>query len=135
MIKSAEGRAGLLHKITKPTAWRGGAQILRERRRGRQAVGQSIGNVTKVCSIWRNKPWQNEELKQIGGSLAKANRVRLEKGFEIVQGKRGGVGCGGFHPKVPLDLTKVTRVEVVSSWKKWGKVESGRNKLVRRCSF
>ena len=28
MIKSAEGSAGLLHKITEPTAWRGGAQIL-----------------------------------------------------------------------------------------------------------
>ena len=30
MIKSAEGSAGLLHKITKPTAWRGGAQILKK---------------------------------------------------------------------------------------------------------
>ena len=30
MIKSAEGAAGLLHKITKPTAWRGGAQILKK---------------------------------------------------------------------------------------------------------
>ena len=29
-IKSAEGSAGLLHKITKPTAWRGGAQILKK---------------------------------------------------------------------------------------------------------
>ena len=28
MIKSAEGSAGLLHKITKPAAWRGGTQIL-----------------------------------------------------------------------------------------------------------
>ena len=28
MIKSAEGSAGLLHEITKPTPWRGGAQIL-----------------------------------------------------------------------------------------------------------
>ena len=28
MIKSAEGSAGFLHKITKPAAWRGGAQIL-----------------------------------------------------------------------------------------------------------
>ena len=28
MIKSAEGSPGLLHKITKPTPWRGGAQIL-----------------------------------------------------------------------------------------------------------
>ena len=33
MIKSAEGSAGLLYKITKPTAWRGGAQILKKRRR------------------------------------------------------------------------------------------------------
>ena len=30
MIKSAEGSAGLLHKITKPTAWRGEAQILKK---------------------------------------------------------------------------------------------------------
>ena len=28
MIKSAEGSAGLLHKLTKPAAWRGGTQIL-----------------------------------------------------------------------------------------------------------
>ena len=28
MIKSAEGSAGLLHKITKPTMWRGLVQIL-----------------------------------------------------------------------------------------------------------
>ena len=28
MIKSAEGSAGLLHKITKPAAWRGGAQVV-----------------------------------------------------------------------------------------------------------
>ena len=30
MIKSAEGSAGLLHKITKPAAWRGGAQVLKK---------------------------------------------------------------------------------------------------------
>ena len=30
MIKRAEGSAGLLHKITKPTAWREGAQILKK---------------------------------------------------------------------------------------------------------
>ena len=28
MIKRAEGSAGLFHKITMPTPWRGGAQIL-----------------------------------------------------------------------------------------------------------
>ena len=30
MIESAEGSAGLLHKITKPTMWRGGVQILKK---------------------------------------------------------------------------------------------------------
>ena len=30
MITSAEGSAGLLHNISKPTAWRGGAQILKK---------------------------------------------------------------------------------------------------------
>ena len=28
MIKRTEGSAGLVHKITKPAAWRGGAKIL-----------------------------------------------------------------------------------------------------------
>ena len=28
-IKSADGGTGLLHKITKPTVWRGGGQILK----------------------------------------------------------------------------------------------------------
>ena len=31
MIKSADGSVRLLHKITKPAAWRGGAQILKKR--------------------------------------------------------------------------------------------------------
>ena len=30
MIKSTEGSAGLLHKITKPTAWRGRAQTTKK---------------------------------------------------------------------------------------------------------
>ena len=34
MIKSAEGSAGLLHKLMKATAWRGGAQILKKRMPG-----------------------------------------------------------------------------------------------------
>ena len=37
MIKSAEGSAGLVHKITKSTPWRRGAQI-GERRRGCEVV-------------------------------------------------------------------------------------------------
>ena len=32
MMKSADGSAGLLHRITKPTPWRGVAQILEKKR-------------------------------------------------------------------------------------------------------
>ena len=40
MIRSADGGAGLLRQITKPTAWRGGVQILKEEGRRCQAVSQ-----------------------------------------------------------------------------------------------
>ena len=62
MIKSAEGSAGLLYKITKPTAWRGGAQILKKEDEDARLVDtvkqrgknwQSIGNVMKTYRIWR----------------------------------------------------------------------------------
>ena len=65
MIKSAEGSAGLLHKITKPTAWRGRTQILKkeedarlsdrcEAKRKKWAKHlQCNGNV----QILEDKPW------------------------------------------------------------------------------
>ena len=62
MIKSADGSAGLLHRITKPTARRGGVKILKEveeepgrwiaaKKRGKS--GQDIGKVTTMCNIER----------------------------------------------------------------------------------
>ena len=42
MIAGAEGAAGLLHKITKPTSWRGGVQVQEEEDRC-QAFGQVCG--------------------------------------------------------------------------------------------
>ena len=74
---------------------------LEERRRGRKAFGlvkqrgkngQSIGNVMKTYRTWKRGVEEN------GRSAAKA---------------KTGVGCDGFHPKVPLDLTKETRREIV----------------------
>ena len=59
MIKSAEGSAGFLHKITKPTACRGGAQTLEKEEEDARLLdqrgknGQSTGNLTKVCRTWR----------------------------------------------------------------------------------
>ena len=48
MIKSAEGGAGLLHKISKPTAWRGEGEIPK----------------TEVQDL-NDKPMRNEELKNL----------------------------------------------------------------------
>ena len=55
MTKSADGSAGLLHNITKPTMWSGGVQILKEkedarlldRSEAKQKNGQSIGKVMR----------------------------------------------------------------------------------------
>ena len=60
IIKSAEGSAGLLHKITKPTMWRGGVQILKEeeedarlldRCEAKRKEWESIGNARRKCRI------------------------------------------------------------------------------------
>ena len=77
MIRSAEGSAGLLHKITKPTAWRGGAQISKKKKKKEEDVRlldrceakrkeknwKDIDSVTKVCSLSRTSHGTIEELK------------------------------------------------------------------------
>ena len=110
MIKSADGSAGLLHKITKLTAWRGGFRRCQAdgslpRKRGNN--WQSIGNVTlmhniKILSFGRRKLKKFEEdLPRLNGAIWRLHMVKT------------GVGCDGFHPKVLLDLTRETRGEVV----------------------
>ena len=59
MIKSAEGSAGLLHKISKPTAWWRGVQILANEEEDARLLdccaakkgknGQNTGNVMRRC--------------------------------------------------------------------------------------
>ena len=62
MIKSAKGSAGPLHKITKATAWRGGAQILKKEEEdakwldcceAKRKKRQRIGSVMRACRTWR----------------------------------------------------------------------------------
>ena len=48
------------------------------------------------------KPWRNEELKKCEEAFAEVERRRLGKGIKKA---KTGVGCDGFHPKVPVDLT------------------------------
>ena len=59
LIKSAEGSAGLLHKITKPTMWSGGVQILKEE--------EEDAGLLDRCEAKRKewaKHWQCDESEQ-----------------------------------------------------------------------
>ena len=98
MIKSAEGSAGLLHKISKPTAWRGGVQILENEEEDARLVDrcaakrkewakhwqwQNTGNVMRGCRTWRKKPWKNEELRRAEEALPRL-KESLGRSIEIV---------------------------------------------------
>ena len=58
------------------------------------------------------KPWKNEELRSAQGALPRPKECLLEEVSRLYKAKTG-VGCDGFHPKVPLVLTKETRGEIV----------------------
>ena len=120
MIKSAEGSAGLLRKITKPTMWSGGVQILKEEEEGARLSDRCEAKRKDWAKHWQcdesvqnveDKPWKNEELKKLEEALPKLKECDLEKASGLYKTKTG-VGCDGFHPKVPLDLTKETRKEI-----------------------
>ena len=58
------------------------------------------------------KPWRNEELKECEEALSSLKEGALERASSLYKAKTG-VGCDGFHPKVPLDMTKEPRGEIV----------------------
>ena len=57
----------------------------------------------------QNKPWRNEELRKGEEALPRLKECDLGKRHLRLYKAKTGVGCDGFHPKVPLDLTKETR--------------------------
>ena len=67
MIESAEGSAWLLHNITKPTAWRGDAQILEKEEEEARLMDRCEVKRTEWAKHWQcsetvqnveNKPWK-----------------------------------------------------------------------------
>ena len=113
MIKSAEGSAGLLHKIRKSTPWRGGAQILETEEEDARLLDRFEAKREEWSKHWQcneevqnmqDKPWSNEELRRCEEALPRLKEGDLEKTSRTYQTKTG-VGSDGFHPKVP-DLTK-----------------------------
>ena len=84
MIKSAESSVGLLHKITKPAAWRGGTQILKKEEKDVRLLDSCEAQRKEWVKHWhRNesvqnveaKSWKTEDLKKVGGGFAKVERV------------------------------------------------------------
>ena len=113
MIESAEGSTGLLHKISKPTAWRGGAQILKSEEEDARLLDRGEAKMKEWAKHWHcdesvqnseDKPWKNEELRKWEEALPRLKECELEKASRLYKAKKTGVGCDGFHPKVPLDL-------------------------------
>ena len=120
MIKSAEGSAGLLHKITKLTMWREGAQILDKVEEDAKLLERCEAKRKEWSKHWQcneeiqnmqDKPWRNEELKECEEASSRLKVGDLDKASRLYKAKTG-VGCDEFHPKVPLDLTEETRGKV-----------------------
>ena len=83
MMKSAEGGTGHLHKITMPTVWRGGLQMLEKEQEDvkpsarceekRREWAQHWQGYTEVQDL-QDKPWRNEELNRFGRRNAEVER-------------------------------------------------------------
>ena len=111
---NAEGSAGLVHEITKPAAWRGGTQILKMEEEDARLLDRCEAKREDWAKHWQceesvqkleDKPWENEKMKRLEEALPRLKECELEKVSRLYKAKTG-VGCDGFHTKVPLDLNK-----------------------------
>ena len=65
-------------------------------------------NVKKL----EDNPWKREEMKKSEEALPRQKGCALEKVSKLYKAKTG-VGCDGFHTKVPLDVKKETKGNIV----------------------
>ena len=143
MIKSAEGSAEHLHKITKPTARRGGAPILKKEEEDVRLLDRCEAKRNAWAKHWHcnesvqnmEEPlWTTKKLKKVQKSSVTAKRVRVGEGVETVQGKNRS-GMRWLSPKSPSGLNKRNKGRRGGTLgKKLCNVEIGRNELARRCS-
>ena len=99
MIKSAEGSAGLLHKITKPTAWRGGAQILVNEEEDARLMDRCEAKRKEWAKRWRC----DEEVQNASTRLNKRN-ARRNRGVFRQGGAEWKVAATSMHDDVLLDI-------------------------------
>ena len=121
MIKSAQGSAGLLHKISQPTAWRRGTQILVNEEEDARLLDRCEAKRKEWAKHWQcdeeaknveGKPCQNEELKSLEEALPRLTESHLEE-VSRLHTATTGEECDCFHPRALLDLTNETSSEVV----------------------
>ena len=88
MIASAEGGAGWLHRISKPTVWRGGIQILREEEDNNRPMERREEKKKELAKHWQCKaeehnlydtPWGNDELTKREDAMARLAEREFEK--------------------------------------------------------
>ena len=91
-MKNAEESAGLLHNISKPAVWRGGAQILVSEEEDARLLDRCEAKRKEWARHWQcdeevqnveDKPWKNEELRRLEEALPRLNECHLEKSVEI----------------------------------------------------
>ena len=97
MIKSAEGSAGLLHKSTKPTARRGGAQILKKEEDAR-LLDRCEAKRKEWAKHWQcdesvqnfgDNPWKIGELEKSEEALPMLKECDLETASRSYKVKTG----------------------------------------------
>ena len=114
-----------------PTAWTGGAQILKKEEEDARLLNSCEANMKEwakqwqcdetVQNIWRPSHGTNEDLKKFEEALPRySKRVRSWKKLRDCMRQKTGVGCDGVHVQNPLDLTTETRREIVELLEKCG---------------
>ena len=94
IVVGAEREAGLLHKITKPTAWRGGVQVLEEEE---EKDVRTCNRRKEQRHEWtQHKPWRNEELRSLEEGLPVPKEKHMEKAAKSSKAATGVI-CDGFH--------------------------------------
>ena len=93
---TTEGSAGLLHKIPKPTTWKGGAQILVNEEEDARLLDRCEAKRKERAKHWQcdeevqsveDKPRKNDELRSAEEALPRLKEWELEKVSRIFQGK------------------------------------------------
>ena len=83
------------------------------KRKGKNGHWQCDEEVQNV----EEKAFGKKELKKLEEALPRLKECASEKISRLYKEKTG-VGCYGFHPQIPLDLTNETRREIVESLEK-----------------